>query len=313
MLPVDLKQFSRSVLRSVLAFVPNIFFWRTTSYFHSSAETLPLLHTWSLGVEEQFYVVFPLLVAAVWRYGLRAVIVLTIVLALASIGLAEWAWRSGKDVAAFFLDPNARAWELMIGAAIAAASIYQPMHQRVSQQLAALLSSGGLAALVLSIVLFDDATPMPSLYGLVPTLGTGLVIAFTRPGAVVYRILSARLLVGIGLISYSAYLWHQPLFAFARLRANAEPSSLEYAALIGLTFVLAYLTWRFVEAPFRDRKVVSRQWVVRSSLWGAALIGALALFGEWSQGLNGRIPAEDRELAAMADVTAAGEYVAVEI
>ena len=300
MLPVELEQFSRSVL-SALAFVPNVFFWLTSSYFQPSAETLPLLHTWSLGVEEQFYLVFPLFLALVWRSRPRAVSLLIVLIALVSLGLAEYAWRIGKAPAGFFLAPT-RAWELMIGCLIANASVDRPLYARLPGAAADALALMGIVALVVAMAVFDEATPMPSLLGLLPTLGTGLIIAFARPAALVTRILSLPLLVGLGFISYSAYLWHQPILAFARLHSGSTQLTAPLATvLLAVSLLLAYLTWRFVEAPFRDRKRVSSPRLWSASAAGVAALACVALAGAMTRGLEFRIAPENRALAAMAD------------
>jgi len=307
MLPVELERFSTSLL-AVLAFVPNLFFWMTTSYFDAASEELPLLHTWSLGVEEQFYVVFPLLIAATWRPGLRMLAALTAVVALASLGLSEWGWRAGRLSATFFLAPT-RAWELMLGSLLAIAWQSRPLHEYVSERAANSLSLAGLMVLGTCIALFDESTPMPSVYGLMPTLGTAVVIAFAKPGTAVHFVLSRPLVVGIGLVSYGAYLWHQPLFAFARLASPKPPDLLVFAGLIGATFVLAYLTWRLVEAPLRQRRKVRTSRIVIGSILLASLFAGLALFGQTTNGMAFRLDPSDRALASMADATVQGRYV----
>ncbi len=272
MLPVELESFSRSVLNALL-FVPNVFFFLNSSYFHATAEVLPLLHTWSLGVEEQFYVFFPVFMMFAWRLGRRAVSLLILLVALVSLGLAEWAWRTGHGSAGFYLAPP-RAWELMIGCFIATASANRPLHAGLNRAVADFLAAGGLAALAVSLVIIDETTPIPSFNGLLPTVGTGLIIAFARPESIVSRILSLRLLVGLGLISYSAYLWHQPIFAFVRLHEDRTSLDLTLSAeLIAITLSLAYLSWRFVETPFRDRTKVPTSRVWRMSLGTAASLG----------------------------------------
>lgn len=110
-----------------------------------------------------------------------------------------------------------------------------------------------------SIVAFNKETPFPSLYALVPTVGAALIILFALPSTLVGRLLSGKVLVAIGLVSYSAYLWHQPLLAFARHRSLAEPNGFVIASLVLSTFVLAYVTWRYVERPFRQQGLVSKR------------------------------------------------------
>jgi peptidoglycan/LPS O-acetylase OafA/YrhL len=307
MLPVETQAFTRSVLATV-GFVPNLYFWSTTNYFANAAEELPLLHAWSLGVEEQFYALFPLLIWALWRFGLRTLAFATLVLALVSFGLSEWAWRSGKLSSNFFF-PVTRAWELMIGAALALAWRIRPIYEWLTKAWCNCLSLLGLVLLAYAVAAFDSYTPMPSVYALVPTLGTALVIASARQGTLAHRILSHRVLVGIGLISYSAYLWHQPLFAFARIRITFGPQWPAYLVLILSSLALAYITWRFVESPFRTARRVSRVMLVRLSLIGAALFLCIGLASEQTQGFVSRLPAEDVQLASMVNTAAQGEYV----
>jgi len=306
MLPAQTQAFGRSML-ATLDFVPNFYFWSTTQYFANTAEEIPLLHMWSLGVEEQFYLLFPLLIWLLWRFGLRTQFWATIVLALVSFGLSEWAWRHGKLSSNFFF-PVTRAWELMLGALLALAWRVRPVHDHVPLPWCSVLSTIGLILLLGATFAFDSFTPMPGIYALVPALGAVLVIGYARPGTWVHRTLAHPWLVGIGLISYSAYLWHQPLFAFTRVRMGEEPSALAHCALIVLTFVLAYLTWRFVEAPFRDSRQVSRRVLMRGAVVGAGLFIGVGLVSEGTQGFSYRLPASDLALARFIDAAAQEDY-----
>ncbi|MFO1217407.1 MAG: acyltransferase [Burkholderiaceae bacterium] len=307
MLPVETQAFTRSVLAAV-GFLPNLYFWSTTNYFATAAEELPLLHTWSLGVEEQFYVLFPLMIWVLWRAGVRALLLSTLFLALVSFGLSEWAWRSGKLSSNFFF-PVTRAWELMIGAAVALAWRIRPIHEWLPRAWCNVLSLIGLVSITCAVALFNRYTPMPSVYALVPTLGTALVIASAQQGTLAHRVLSHRTLVGIGLISYSAYLWHQPLFAFARIRITSGVRWPLFVALILSSLALAYMTWRFVESPFRTAFRVSRATLIKVSLTGALLFLCIGLASERTRGFVSRLPDEDVQLASMVNSVAQGEYV----
>ena len=277
MVPSQLEDYARTVIAVVL-FVSNIHFWRSEDYFAPVAELNPLLHTWSLAVEEQFYIGFPLLLLALWRFGSRRLFMAIAALSCASLLLAEWAWRN-EPAANFFLLPT-RAWELGIGALCAL--VLREGRVRARPLLAGL----GLGLIVVSIFVFDDETPFPSLYALAPVGGTALVILFAQAGSPVARLLSLRAMVGIGLVSYSAYLWHQPLFALARVRSLVHPSPELMLGLVLVTFVLAYLSWRFVEQPFRGSGSVlpTRASVFAASGAAAAGFVGIGLYGEASAG-----------------------------
>jgi len=289
MMPDQLRDFGRSVVTVVL-FVSNFLFWREEGgYFAAAAELKPLLHTWSLAVEEQYYLFAPLTLAFMWRYGRRVVFWTTVALAIASLLLTEWGWRYAP-VANFYLTPF-RIWELLAGsicAFLAAGRLPRPSNA---------LSALGLALIVFAIFRFDSSTPFPSLYGLIPVGGTVLIVMFARQGTLVARLLSTRPLVGIGLISYSAYLWHQPLFAFARLRSMAAPPEGLMLALAALSLVLAYVSWRFVEQPFRKgaRKGVppllpARRAVFAASAGVGLVLAAAGAYGSVSGGAPWRLP-----------------------
>ena len=278
MVPAQLEEYSRTLVTVVL-FVSNAYIWRGDDYFAPAAELNPLLHTWSLAVEEQFYIIFPILLLAIWRFAGGRLLGTIVALSLASLLLTEWGWRHAPR-ANFFLLPT-RAWEL--GAGSIAALIMRDAPPRASTLLAGL----GLGMIVFSVFAFDAETPFPSLYALAPVGGTALVILFGRAGTPVARLLSLRLIVGVGLISYSAYLWHQPLLAFARLRSPTHPPAELMAALVLAAFALAYLSWRFVEQPFHRRTapvLLSRRAVFAASGAVAAVLVGVGLHGQATDG-----------------------------
>ncbi|HWK41740.1 MAG TPA: acyltransferase family protein [Croceibacterium sp.] len=244
MLPQQQAEFAASIA-AVTLFSSNVLFWMQTGYFASDAELRPLLHTWSLAVEEQYYLLFPILLAVFWRWGRQRVLLLIVLAALASLALSQWA-SDHAESANFYLAPP-RAWELLAGSICAFLLRGRPSFAN------SWLSGLGLALIVFSILFLDDSLPFPGIYALPPVLGTVLIILFGGAGTPAARLLSLRAFVGIGLISYSAYLWHQPLFAFARLGSDTEPTRLLMTALAGLSLILAWLSWRFVEQPFRGK------------------------------------------------------------
>jgi peptidoglycan/LPS O-acetylase OafA/YrhL len=298
LVPGDMREFSQSLL-AVLGFVSNIFFWKESSdYFSTAAEFKPLLHTWSLGVEEQFYIFYPLVLAAVWRFGRKWLPALMVLGAILSLGLAQW-FVVHRPTAAFYLLPT-RAWELLLGGLVA---LYiRDRSTELSPRLRECLALAGLLMLVGSVVGFARDAPTPGLLTLVPTLGTALLILFATPSTFVGRLLGMRWLVLIGLVSYSAYLWHQPMFVFARHGMLGKPSPALMLALAALSLVLAYATWRLVEQPFRNRSLIRRKTVVRFALASTIALGAFAVAGTHTDGFRAW-KVDRRESAVLATAT----------
>lgn len=288
LMPSDMKDFSHSLI-AVSFFSSNFLFWQETGYWGAANEFKPLLHTWSLAVEEQYYILFPLFLMLMWRFRKRWIFGSFMIIAAVSLILAQWG-AYNRPEANFFLLPT-RGWELAIGAGIAFYFLYRRQtirillsHKFVDEVLAGI----GLLMIAYAIFVFDETVPFPSLYALVPTIGTGLIILFSTSSTLVGRLLSTKLLVGIGLISYSAYLWHQPLFAFARHGSTTEPSELLFVVLAMVSFLLAYLTWRFVEKPFRKKGCIDRKSIFLFSISGSAVFIIIGLLGHISDGFNER-------------------------
>jgi peptidoglycan/LPS O-acetylase OafA/YrhL len=233
MSPSELKDFALS-LGASLVFISNIFFWGQSGYFDTASELKPLIHTWSLSVEEQFYVLFPLALAGLWRSKKRNMIAALIALAVASLLLSEYASRTFPSFNFFWL--ATRAWELLAGA-LCAFLVIKP--KRIRDDLLSLI---GIILITASIFYFDSSTRSPSAISLMPVMGTCLVILFGTQTTITAQLLSLRPFVAIGLISYSAYIWHQPLFAFSRIGAAREPSAEWMLLLILVVLLFAYLT-----------------------------------------------------------------------
>ena len=265
---IDLYEFGESLI-SVSIFASNFFFWTSSGYFDIEAELKPLVHTWSLAVEEQYYILFPTFVLLTWRFGTKWILIFLVVVFLISFWIAVWGAQAFSDndrvSGAFYLLP-ARGWELLVGGFIAFYLRHNP-HLK-SHGVNQFLSLLGLGLIIYSYTNFDRHTPFPSLYTLMPTVGAALIILSAVPSTIVNRLLSIKIFVGIGLVSYSAYLWHQPMLAFARYKGLGEPSSLFLLLLCCLSLVLAWLSWRFVERPFRNKLAISRKSIVIFSLTG---------------------------------------------
>ncbi len=298
LLPSDMKDFSQSLM-AVSTFSSNILFWQTSGYWDTASELKPLLHTWSLAVEEQYYIIFPLLLILMWRYGRRRILALLMLIAIASLAAAQWG-AYNDSIATFYLLPT-RVWELAIGAGIAFYFLYKKndLHiihsHKLLNELLALL---GLLLIGYAILAFDENTPFPSLYALAPTIGTGLIIFFSSSQTIIGRLLGAKPFVAIGLISYSAYLWHQPLFAFTRYQGHIESTELTYIALIFLSLLLAYLSWRFVEKPFRDRTIFDRKATFTFALLGSIGFIIFGFIGNQSDGFKDRLTENQKALMA---------------
>lgn len=282
MMPTQLKDFAQSIV-AVIFFASNILFWREDGYFAAAAELKPLLHTWSLAVEEQYYLLFPLFLLLVWRFGRNRVFWSVVAASVVSLLIAEWGWRNSAS-ANFYLAPP-RAWEMLAGSICAFLTVGRPSKSSNA------LSAAGLALIVFSIFYYDSSTPFPSVYALAPVVGTALIILFAARETLVARLLSTAPFVGIGLISYSAYLWHQPLFAFARLRSLTEPSGPLMAALAAMALILAWASWRLVEQPFRKRRnplLATRKGVFMASGVVGAVFATIGFVGHFGEGLEWR-------------------------
>jgi len=249
LLPIDLLGYAKSVF-ATLTFVANMYFWRDTNYFAQIADEKPLLHVWSLGVEEQFYIIFPLLVVLCIRWRRSALVPVTWALILLSLLTNILSIRMGESTPAFFFLPM-RAWELGAGSLLALTPPAKPLAHWLRHALAA------LAAVLLILGLFFNYR-VPG--GLMPValstvLGATLVIHLGRVGGSwLTSCFSFSAMVWIGLISYSLYLWHWPILVFSRYYLVVTTlSPLQATVAVISMFAMATLSWRFVERPFRDR------------------------------------------------------------
>ena len=254
--PEPLKEFASSVAAAG-AFVSNFFFWLQDSYTAEPSLRKPLLHTWSLAVEEQFYLLFPLFLWLIWKRLSGKFMLALAFVAIASLLYTEWG-SYYLPSAIFYLLPS-RIWELMAGAILAL------MHlQGRFKQAHGLLAWLGLALVAASLVMFDDTTRHPSLWTLLPVVGTVMMIMAVPASPHLNKLLSSKPMVGIGLVSYSLYLWHQPVFAFDRVFTGSELTVIHKLGLIIVCLLLAVVSWRFVETPFRRADRMSRYQLVRS-------------------------------------------------
>ena len=263
-------------------FVSNFVLWKESGYFDARSESKPLLHLWSLGIEEQFYLVWPLLVWSAYRLRRRVVPLVTVLLA-ASFALSLW-WVKRDPAAAFFL-PYPRFWELMAGCALA----YATLHGRVNvtARAAHVASLAGLAMILGAMIALTPASTFPGWRAVPPVLGAVLVIAAGRQAAPNRVVLSRPGLVLLGLISYPLYLWHWPILTFLRLSMPDDPSTALRVGAVALSVALAWLTYRLLELPIHAANIRR----VAPALCGAMACVALAAFAvRAAGGLPQRFP-----------------------
>jgi len=290
MLPGELENFGASLI-ATSAFASNILFWQTSGYFDGATELKPLLHTWSLGIEEQFYLGFPLLVAflARWKGSLFFACILA---AIGSLFLSVYLTPIYPG-ASFYLLPT-RAWELLAGSLLAMGGVAFAQ-ERLPQPGREILGWLGMLGILLPIFFYDENTAFPGTAAIAPVLGTALIIAVGDEKGLLGRVLTLRPLLWIGAISYSAYLWHQPVFAFVRLLWD-EVDDLTWLGLAAFSIGMAHLSWRYIEAPFRSRRNFTRGQIfafsAAGSLFFIAVGGALFL----AKGVPQRFDADVRSL-----------------
>ena len=265
--PSEFEEYSKSLL-SVVLFVSNIFFWRESDYFATASELTPLLHTWSLAVEEQYYVLFPIFLIVAWRFGKNRVFWMIVVMAAISLLLSEWGWRN-HATANFYLAPT-RAWELFAGS-IAAFVVHKRGVQKNN-----LLAMFGLTAIIACIFVYDENTPFPSLYALVPVLGAVSLVLYADRVTFASKLLSTKSFVGVGLISF-LLSWHQPLMALYRRKVGVELHPIESLLIICFVFLLSVLTWKYVEKPFRKIEKFNGKVIFLSSITSLVFLSATAV------------------------------------
>jgi peptidoglycan/LPS O-acetylase OafA/YrhL len=238
------KQIARHVAAGA-GFVSNFVLWSESGYFDSAAESKPLLHLWSLAIEEQFYLVWPPLL---WAATRRRLSLRGVVVAVAALSFGANVVLFRTDSVADFYSPLTRFWELLAGALLAHATLHGGKASRVARDW---VSLAGGCAIVASLVLIERGRTFPGFWALLPVGGAVAIIAGGAEAWLNRTLLSRRALVWIGLISFPLYIWHWPLLAFARLLESATPAAPLRAGAVAAAVVLAFLTYRFVERPLR--------------------------------------------------------------
>ena len=283
-LPEDFESLGRSVVAQALL-LSNVFFLSQSGYFTAGSDTKPLLHTWSLAVEEQFYLLFPLFLMLLARYRKGSLPRTIVLLAAGSFALSV-AGSYAYPSATFYLLPT-RAWELLMGAFLAATHRRLPVVQWLSETAGWL----GVSLIGYSVLFYDLGTRFPGLAALPPCLGAALVIfsSETKP-ALVGRMLALKPVVFVGLISYSLYLWHWPLLVLFKYQSTQMRNVEVRLVLLLASAVLAILSWKFVETPFRQRRIFNGRRPIMALAGCSMLTLVLLGLGVGRHGVPSRIP-----------------------
>ncbi len=302
LLPSELIRFGRSLIGTSL-FSSNILFYAESGYFDADAAIKPLLHTWSLAIEEQYYVIWPVLLVLAHRFGWRArgfAVVLTVASLAASVLMVK-----SDASAAFYLLPS-RAWELLLGGLLAVDAVPR-LRVRALREVGGIL---GLGLILFAVKFYSPQTPFPGWAALAPCLGAALVLQAGRDGSsLVGRVLGLAPMRWLGLISYSLYLWHWPVIVFARIGLYLAITPVVQIGIVALSLALATLSWAFVERPFQQaRSRIPR----RVSLSVAVAAMAVVCLAGWgliaARGLPSRYTPHEQAIAAFEDYKGDAKY-----
>lgn len=288
----DFRRLGSHIFRASL-FLSNFILWREAGYFDNAAETKPLLHLWSLGIEEQFYIVWPVILWAFWRFK---VIRLPLIALLTTCSLVWNVYQSQIDLTHDFYSPLTRFWELSAGAWLAFHLSRRPQ----THQFANVISGVAVLLLVTAVYVIDSKKAFPGGWALIPVIGAVLLI-YAGPAAWCNKVLfSNRLVVWLGAISYPLYLWHWPALAFARIVEGATPSLTVRLSAVGLSVFLAWATFVWIEKPIR---FVWKS-VLRTPLlvFVMALVGYFGLTCKNAAGYPGRPIMQERVQANVGDI-----------
>ncbi len=292
-LPPNFEDYSKSAVATAL-FGSNIYFWKFSGYFEPSAMLRPLLHTWSLAVEEQYYIFMPVAMYMAYRFFRARWLTVFLPIAVLSFLLSVYA-TSTAPTANFFLLPT-RAWELLAGALLVLAPPPDPSRKGVAEA----IGVAGLAFILYAVFTYTEDTPFPGINAVAPVLGSAMVIyAGTAHRTVTSRVLSLAPMVWVGLLSYSLYLAHWPIAVFFRYISLRDPTVFESALIVAASFVVAWFSWRYIEQPFRrPGNPFTRERLFALGAAAMVLVSAAGIAGVMSGGAAFRYP-DFREVAAV--------------
>ena len=294
LLPADYKQLGKHTLAGA-AFVSNFAFWYESGYFDGDSKLKPLLHLWSLGIEEQYYIFWPLIACLAWKKKVNLLKLCFVLLVLSFV--ANLVIVRNNPVSAFF-SPASRFWELLIGSVLA----YVKLHRQSSSNETHNNQSAwlGLCLLVIGVVFIHPERRFPGFWALFPTLSAYLIISAGQNAWLNRVVLSNRLLVWIGLISFPLYLWHWPLLVFAKQSSANEPSVQLLLLVVICSIVLAWFTYRLIERPIRFGELAGRRKALFLSLL-MLIIGYLGFNIYKRDGLSFRIPPALQKIATFSN------------
>lgn len=283
MTPEALKEYAGSVLASI-GFMSNFWFWLEDSYTAEASHFKPFLHMWTLSLEEQFYIILPPTLIFIFKYFKKYIYDLLLVIFFSSLLTAHFLSDKYIDLN-FYLLPS-RGWELAAGSLVAWLELYRflPKNTFLNKTLPIL----GTISILFSFAFFNDNMQHPSFNTLLPVLGTAAVIIWCQKQSIIYYFLTNRFFIFSGLLSYSLYLWHQPIFAFYRL-AFGKLTYTSASVLICLTYLLAFFSYTFIEQPFRKRSFLSTKYVYSSLAIGFSILVAFCSYFYFSDGLPQRL------------------------
>ncbi len=251
LLPTSFVDFSKSVLYS-LGFNSNFYFWYSGGHYGDENSLLkPFLHTWSLSVEEQYYILFPITFLIIFKYFRKYLLKIIVVGFVISLLVAEWGSKNYSSFN-FYILPS-RGWELLVGSFLAYCEILFGRNNN-DKRFNLLLTTLGLLLIFISIFFFKEGMQHPSIFTLLPVIGVSLIIWFSHKKDLITKLLSIKFLVGVGLISYSLYLWHYPIFAFVRISDLTDGNLIEYIFIVAILILLSLASYFFIERPSRNRK-----------------------------------------------------------